>query len=59
MGMRLLMENVLVEVMTVLILSGLVGIFNVHLWVFLQKGMITERITLRYFSTNSFATKAI
>ena len=53
------MENVLVEVMTALILSEVVGISNAHLWVFLQRGMITERITLRYFSTSSFAIKAI
>ena len=59
MGMRLLMDKMLVEVMIVLIPSGVVGIFNAHLWVFLQRGMMIERIMLRYFSTNSFAMKAI
>ena len=58
-GMRLLMENALVEVITALILSGVVGIFNGHLWVFLQRGMMMERIMLRYFSTSSLAIKAI
>ena len=59
MGMRLLIENALVEVMAALILSGVVGISNVHLWIFLQRGMMLDRIMLRYFSTNLLAMKAI
>ena len=53
------MENALVEVMAALILSRVVGISNAHLWVFLQRGMMIDRIMLRYFSTNSLAMKAI